>query len=199
MAPEVIKGNYTEKCDIWSAGVILYLMLSGHLPFHGRTPSDTEAKVKKGKFVMDQGWESISKEAKHLINKLLEYDATKRYSSSTTLQDPWFSFAISKSRTRNEQEVQHALSNVVNFESAKKFQDAVWVYLVTHFTTEDEKKELTAVFKKLDKNNDGTVSKEELMEACKKYDIGELNENEINELFKRLDRNGNGNLDYTGN
>jgi Ca2+-binding EF-hand superfamily protein len=50
----------------------------------------------------------------------------------------------------------------------------------------------------LDKNNDGIVSRDELMEGFKKFEI-ELQEGELDELFNRLDRNGNGTLDYTGN
>jgi calcium-dependent protein kinase len=50
IAPEVINGNYDEKCDIWSIGVILYILLSGMPPFPGSTDEDIMEKVKKGKY-----------------------------------------------------------------------------------------------------------------------------------------------------
>ena len=49
MAPEVIAHNYNEKCDLWSAGVIMYIQLSGHPPFYGMNDSDVMEEVKKGK------------------------------------------------------------------------------------------------------------------------------------------------------
>lgn len=50
MAPEVIKGNYNHKCDVWSIGVILYVILCGYPPFNGANDNDIMHAVSKGKF-----------------------------------------------------------------------------------------------------------------------------------------------------
>lgn len=50
VAPEVLKGNYSSKCDMWSLGVLFYIMLSGYLPFNGDTAEEVYAKVLEGKY-----------------------------------------------------------------------------------------------------------------------------------------------------
>lgn len=64
IAPEVLLENYNEKCDVWSCGVILFIMLCGYPPFSGRTEDDILKKVKSGKFKFDpEDWRHISLEA----------------------------------------------------------------------------------------------------------------------------------------
>jgi len=63
IAPEVLKGDYNEKCDVWSTGVLMYKLLSGKTPFEGETDSDVEEKVKKGVIdISDKVWSKVSKE-----------------------------------------------------------------------------------------------------------------------------------------
>ncbi len=71
IAPDVLNGNYNEKCDLWSIGVILYILLCGAPPFNG-TDEQIMAKVKKGSWEFrGQIWQSISDEAKDLVKNLI--------------------------------------------------------------------------------------------------------------------------------
>lgn len=91
IAPEVINGSYDEKCDIWSCGVLMYMMLSGMPPFYGANRKEVMTKIKKGKFSFKSKiWSLISKEAKDLIEKMLTYDPEKRPSCREVLNHPWF-------------------------------------------------------------------------------------------------------------
>lgn len=82
LAPEIIQGSpYNYKCDIWSFGVVIYVMLSGYLPFGGRTQRELFANICKGDFTFEpaHAWENVSIEARRFIRKLvcLDRDARK--------------------------------------------------------------------------------------------------------------------------
>jgi calcium-dependent protein kinase len=92
IAPEVIKKQYNEKCDLWSCGVIMYILLSGEPPFNDPR-ADNDAIMKKveiGKYDIDHGvWRQISDQAKDLIKKLLTYNSADRISAEDALNHPW--------------------------------------------------------------------------------------------------------------
>lgn len=86
IAPEVLNKKYNEKCDIWSCGVVLYIILSGQPPFNGQSDQEIMKKVRIGKFsYSDPCWANISDKAKDMINQLLTYDPEKRPSAQQTL------------------------------------------------------------------------------------------------------------------
>ena len=82
IAPEVLKKNYNKKCDIWSAGIILYVMLLGKLPFHGKNTEELLNNISKGVYKKSgTEWDSISSNAKDLIINMLEYNPEKRFTA----------------------------------------------------------------------------------------------------------------------
>ena len=86
IAPEVIEGHYTDKCDMWSLGVILYVMMCGYLPFDGRSQSRVFSKISAGKYNLNHNeFNECSKEVMDLITKLLEKDPQKRLSAEQAL------------------------------------------------------------------------------------------------------------------
>jgi len=91
IAPEVLNNQYNEKCDMWSCGVIMYILLSGCPPFYGKNDQEIYSSIKMGKYSFRQKiWESVTNEAKNLIKKLLELDFSKRPTAQEAIQDPWF-------------------------------------------------------------------------------------------------------------
>jgi len=90
MAPEVISGCYTEKCDMWSLGVTVYLLLSGEFPFHGATKSQISGKIMACDYNFPNAkWNHVSGHAKDFIRKLLVLNPAKRMSAAESLQHPW--------------------------------------------------------------------------------------------------------------
>ncbi|KVI04782.1 phosphoenolpyruvate carboxylase kinase 2-like [Cynara cardunculus var. scolymus] len=91
VAPEVLSGReYNEKVDVWSAGVILYIMLAGVPPFYGDTPAETFEAVLRGNLRFPTRiFRSISPEAKDLLRKMLCKDVSRRFSAEQVLRHPW--------------------------------------------------------------------------------------------------------------
>ena len=82
IAPEVFTKKYDEKCDIWSAGVIMYILLCGYPPFDGKDNAAIHAKIKTGVYEFpDREWSQISSEAKKLVQKMLVLDPAERLSA----------------------------------------------------------------------------------------------------------------------
>jgi calcium-dependent protein kinase len=88
----MLGGEYTEKVDIWSCGVILYVLLCGYPPFNGNSNQEILFSVKRGTLKFDENdWAEISPEARDLIEKMICYDAAQRLSATEALAHSWFS------------------------------------------------------------------------------------------------------------
>ncbi|XP_052189172.1 serine/threonine-protein kinase PEPKR2 [Diospyros lotus] len=93
VAPEVLLGNYSEKVDIWSAGVLLHVLLTGALPFQGDSLEAVFEAIKNVKLDFHSGiWESISKPARDLIERILTRDVAARITADEVLRHPWILF-----------------------------------------------------------------------------------------------------------
>ncbi|KAJ1613347.1 calcium/calmodulin dependent protein kinase [Cryptosporidium canis] len=90
VAPEVLQGKYDKRCDMWSLGVILYILLCGYPPFHGSNDSIILHKVQKGVYgFKEEDWKHVSFLAIDLIRRLLTYNPTERITARDALNHPW--------------------------------------------------------------------------------------------------------------
>lgn len=213
IAPEVLSGSYNEKCDVWSIGVVLYILLSGTPPFNGATDEDIMDAVRKGAYRLKSKstgnpiegvWDSVSESAKDLIRSMLEYDANKRISSADAYKHKWFEgkdFGV-----LSTQNMQESIENMSKFyvmfwpdwKLSDKLQQAAMMYIATHLMSQKEKERLTAIFMTLDKNGDGSLTKEELQEGYTRlYGSRERARSEVEYLMAVADVDKNGLIDYS--
>ena len=159
VAPEVLKESYDEKCDVWSCGVILYIMLCGYPPFNGTTDDEIFDQVRKGQFdYPKEEWDNISKDAKDLVGHMLTLDPKKRYSAAECLTHPWFERYKDKA-AGNKTLAKSVCANMKKFKNSSKLEQATIGVIVNQLVSKDERKELLKQFQDWDKNGDGVLSR----------------------------------------
>ena len=91
VAPEILERvAYDTQCDLWSLGVIVYILLGGYSPFEEKTQDALFARIRAGDYTFhEEFWHSVSDLAKDLIRKLLNTNPRKRLTAQQALQHPW--------------------------------------------------------------------------------------------------------------
>ena len=195
IAPEVLRGEYDEKCDIWACGVIFYILLCGYPPFNGDNDEEIFEAVLKGEFEFpDEEWKSVSEAAKVLIQKMLTKNPKKRISALESLQDIFFKKNEDKTQG-DKQLAKSVLGNMKKFKKNRKLEQATIAFIINQFILKDERAELEKQFKEWDLNGDGVLSRDEIIKGYKKT-YGKVDENEIDNMIKSIDLDGNGVIDY---
>ena len=201
IAPEILKNGYNEKCDLWSCGVILYILLCGSPPFYGKNEKEIFSKVIFGNYSFNQKiWTKISKEAKNLVEKLLEVNPSKRLSAKEALNHKWFKINKNQNLIINKNNNYSCfIQNITEFCAEQKLQQATLAFLVHNFAPKEELDELKEIFFAFDKNCDGKISKEEFVTGLSNTNT--LNTllkkgNSIGGLMKNIDTDNNGYIGF---
>ena len=207
IAPEVIKENYDEKCDVWSCGVILYILLCGYPPFNGSNNSAIYYNIQNSNpdFTGDE-WKDVSKEAIELIKQMLVKDPSKRISASVALSHKWFrDFDFGdimnnntniKNNPNKEDKQLKAINKMASFVIENKLKQAVLQFISSQFDIKKEEENLREIFRQFDTEKKGLITKEIFLKQLNSL-YGENDAAVITErIFSKLDLDGSGEISY---
>ncbi|EER11618.1 Calcium-dependent protein kinase, putative [Perkinsus marinus ATCC 50983] len=194
VAPQVLAGKYDESCDLWSCGVIMYILLCGYPPFYGETDADVLTKVRLGNYTFNASdWKGISEDAKDLIRKLLKINPRDRYTAEQALNHLWVRNKAPKAKGAPLEGAQ--IENLKSFRSQNKLKKAA-LHVIAQQLPDEEIEQLKQIFISIDKNGDGQLTVHEIIEGINHADLKEVPEN-LAEIMKQVDADGSGVIDYT--
>ncbi|KAJ3674657.1 hypothetical protein LUZ60_005273 [Juncus effusus] len=193
MAPEVLRRNYGPEIDIWSAGVILYILLSGGPPFWAETEQGVAKAILKGVIDFERSpWPQISNNAKNLIRGMLEMDPKKRLTAQQVLDHPWLHTARRADSDVNLGDI--VRTRLKQFSVMNKFKKKAMRVIADHLSVE-EVEVIREIFTFMDTDKIGKISFEQLKTGLQKVG-SQLSESEMKLLMEAADVNGDGYLDY---
>ncbi|CAF1926737.1 BnaC05g14600D [Brassica napus] len=192
MAPEVLKRDYGPEVDVWSAGVIIYILLCGVPPFWAETEQGVALAILRG--VIDfkrDPWPQVSESAKSLVRQMLDPDPAKRLTAQQVLAHPWIQHA---KKAPNVPLGDIVRSRLKQFSMMNRFKKKVLRVIAEHLSVQ-EVEVIKDMFSLMDEDNDGRITYPELKAGLQKVG-SQLGEPEIKMLMEVADVDGNGFLDY---
>ena len=199
IAPEVLKQKYNEKCDTWSVGVILYMLIVGRAPFDGKSDEDIIESIKIG--VYNNKHPKLlakSKEVQDLVSSLLERNINKRLSASEALNHSFFTKFNGRALFSNftKEEIQSYLDNLLNYKFQSKFQQLVLAFVVHNIPQSKETKTILKLFRYFNISGNCKLTKIELVNGLYKFRDKEKVDKVVDDIFLMLDGDNNGYIEY---
>eukprot|EP00929_Paragymnodinium_shiwhaense_P025188 TRINITY_DN15292_c0_g1_i2.p1 TRINITY_DN15292_c0_g1~~TRINITY_DN15292_c0_g1_i2.p1 ORF type:complete len:701 (+),score=190.24 TRINITY_DN15292_c0_g1_i2:265-2367(+) len=196
-APEVFLGKYTDKCDMWSLGVVVFMLLGGHAPFSMKDEEKCQKCIMAGSYhFREDRWKNVSDSAKDFVRKLLCVNADRRMSAHECLCHPWL---LEKDQLAQRQVVDiHGevlferctsgevgiLDDLRNYAQSTHLRRAVLAMMAHHLVCPDMKR-IQKTFLSWDTDRTGTISRSKFRKALKQHSV-DLTEEEMTTLFNQL-------------
>jgi calcium-dependent protein kinase len=196
MSPELINGDYNFLSDIWSCGVIMFILLFGDIPWGEDCDENELYSNIKGKEIDWEGakkFSGFSEMAIDLMSKMLERNLAERYTAMMCLQHPLFSQKI---KSEAQPQLEQVAKNVRKFISGNELQIATSAYIVYHFENANKNKKLKEFFKEIDKSGDGRLTKSELKKGFGSIMKNDAMMKDFDKVFMQINTDGSDYIDY---
>ena len=200
IAPEILNKNYNEKCDLWSCGIIMYMLLSKKPPFSGTFSDENLEKIKKGEYdIKNPPFDKLSSNALDLLKRLLTVDVNTRITVQEALQHPWLKDQKIKelyNEILDEKIAEKLLNNLKKYKKNSIIQETALAYLVHNFPQMKDVINACKLFNQIDLNGDGKITGEELYLGLKKRLNSDTLIEDVKNIFKNLDMDNDGYIEY---
>lgn len=192
IAPEVLKRKYSFPADIWSCGVILYILLCGEPPFQGNTNMETFRAILDFEINFTfHPWPCVSDAAKNCITQMLTRDPEKRPTARQMLQHE---FLREHGAALRDPLGNAVLNKMMKFAKCNKLKRLAFTLIVGQLPKE-ETEGLRRIFNQIDEDGNGSITVEELKHAMERKGV-EAEDCQFIDLVKSLDIDSNGEIDY---
>lgn len=192
-APEAWHSEGTEKADVWSCGVVLYILMTNSAPFEGSNPKKLESAILAGPRFARKMWEKFDPNAKALIGCMLEVDPGSRPTAAECLAHPWLQRSVSPSLAA----MSAALTNLRKFQGGDRLKLEIVTFIVMHTLNSEEKKPYQEVFAQINTSKSGLISLEELTSAYAKVIRPEFVGVIAAAAIQHADLNNDGTIDFS--
>ncbi|MED6106193.1 Calcium-dependent protein kinase 25 [Stylosanthes scabra] len=192
IAPEVLCKHYGPEADVWSAGVMIYILLCGFPPFWGESEQEIFREVLNGDLDFSSDpWPSISESAKDLVRNMLVRDPRKRITAHEVLCHPW----IQENGVAPDKPLDSAVLNRLKQFSAMNKLKKMALRVIAENLSEEEISGLKEIFKMIDTDNSGQITFEELKVGLRTFGAN-LSESEMYDLMQAADVDKSGTIEY---
>jgi len=207
ISPQVLEGLYSSEADMWSLGVMAYMLLSSTQPFDAKTRKDMAHQISSGKYrpMTNKHWRHVPEEAKDFIKNTIEINPRIRMTAHEAIEHPWL-FGVEQYHARagrqshillSGDDDEHAEEAVNSFERYKNTSELkkLGLMVIAHHSTHQDILELRDAFKKYDVDRDGVLSFAEFKQGLR--DIGTFNDEKVHDIFDSMDVSHVGAITYT--
>jgi serine/threonine protein kinase len=184
MAPQVLQGVYSSQADLWSLGVLAYMLLSSTKPFYAKRRRVMIDRIMTGRACFDTPvWQNISDDAKDFVRRLLVVDPKERMNAAQCMKHTWI---VNREKLPDDIPSEQVLSalddSLLHYRQTSQLKKLA-LTVIAHRSTAKDIMLLRKVFDSLDTEKDGKLSYDEFKRGLEKMNY---TEKELDEIFSSI-------------